>query len=101
MLAGFGRTGRLFAFEHEDVQPDIVTVAKALSGGFVPVGATLAKDWIFEKVYSSMDRVSVHATTFGGNATAMVAGLATGRSPAGPAGPVGAASPAPAPPART
>lgn len=75
--SGFGRTGRLFAFEHEDVQPDIVTVAKALSGGFVPVGATLAKDWIFEKVYSSMDRVYVHATTFGGNAIAMAAGLAT------------------------
>lgn len=74
--SGFGRTGRFFAFEHEDVQPDIVTVAKALSGGFVPVGATMAKEWIFEKVYSSMDRVYVHATTFGGNATAMAAGLA-------------------------
>jgi ornithine--oxo-acid transaminase len=59
------------------VQPDIVTVAKALSGGFVPVGATMAKDWVFEKVYSSMDRVLVHDSTFGSNAMAMVAGLAT------------------------
>ena len=75
--SGVGRTGRFFAYEHEDVQPDIVTVAKALSGGFVPVGATLAKDWIFEKVYSSMDRVLVHDSTFGSNAMAMVAGLAT------------------------
>ena len=74
---GIGRTGRFFAYEYEDVQPDIVTVAKALSGGFVPVGATLAKDWIFEKVYSSMDRVLVHDSTFGSNAMAMAAGLAT------------------------
>ena len=74
---GVGRTGRFFAYEYDDVQPDIVTVAKALSGGFVPVGATLAKDWIFEKVYSSMDRVLVHDSTFGSNAMAMAAGLAT------------------------
>ena len=74
---GIGRTGRFFGYQHEDVEPDIVTVAKALSGGFVPVGATLAKDWIFEKVYSSMDRVLVHDSTFGSNAAAMVAGLAS------------------------
>ena len=74
---GLGRTGRLFAFEHDEVQPDIVTVAKALSGGFIPVGATLAKEWIFAKVYSSMDRVLVHDSTFGSNASAMAVGLAS------------------------
>jgi ornithine--oxo-acid transaminase len=74
---GLGRTGRFFAYQHEDVQPDIVTVAKALSGGFIPVGATLAKDWIFAKVYSSMDRTFVHDSTFGHNAPAMTAGLAS------------------------
>jgi ornithine--oxo-acid transaminase len=74
---GVGRTGRFFAYQHDDVEPDIVTVAKSLSGGFVPVGATLAKDWIFQKVYSSMDRVLVHDSTFGGNAAAMAAGLAS------------------------
>ena len=74
---GIGRTGRFFAYQHEDVQPDIVTVAKALSGGFVPVGATLAKGWIFDKVYSSIDRVLVHDSTFGSNAAAMTAGLAS------------------------
>jgi acetylornithine/succinyldiaminopimelate/putrescine aminotransferase len=73
---GLGRTGKFFAYEHEGVEPDIVTVAKALSGGFVPVGATMAKGWIFEKVYSSMDRVLVHDSTFGSNAPAMAAGLA-------------------------
>jgi ornithine--oxo-acid transaminase len=74
--SGFGRSGKFFAYQHEDVTPDIVTVAKALSGGFVPVGAMLAKGWIFEKVYSSMDRVMVHSTTFKGGVMAMVAGLA-------------------------
>ncbi len=74
---GLGRTGRFFGYQHDDVEPDIVTVAKALSGGFVPVGATLAKDWIFGKVYSSMDRVLVHDSTFGANAAAMAAGLAS------------------------
>jgi ornithine--oxo-acid transaminase len=74
---GLGRTGRFFAYQHENAEPDIVTVAKALSGGFVPVGATLAKGWIFDKVYSSMDRVLVHDSTFGSNAAAMAAGLAS------------------------
>ena len=74
---GMGRTGRFFGYQHEGVDPDIVTVAKTLSGGFVPVGATMARGWIFEKVYSSMDRVLVHDSTFGSNAAAMAAGLAT------------------------
>ncbi len=74
---GLGRTGKFFAYQHENAEPDIVTVAKALSGGFVPVGATLAKGWIFDKVYSSMDRVLVHDSTFGSNAAAMAAGLAS------------------------
>ena len=74
---GIGRTGKFFAHEHEGVQPDIVTVAKTLSGGYVPVGATLATKAVFDKVYSSMDRVFVHASTFMGNAMAMTAGLAT------------------------
>ncbi|MEX2982653.1 aspartate aminotransferase family protein [Streptomyces sp. C36] len=74
---GIGRTGDFFAYRHErDVEPDLVCVAKALSGGYVPVGATLGKDWIFKKVYSSMDRVLVHSASFGSNAQAMAAGLA-------------------------
>jgi ornithine--oxo-acid transaminase len=74
---GIGRTGEFFAYSHDDVVPDIITVAKALSGGFVPIGATMARAGIFEKVYSSLDRVFVHASTFAGNALAMTAGLAT------------------------
>jgi acetylornithine/succinyldiaminopimelate/putrescine aminotransferase len=75
--SGFGRTGKFFAYQHEDVVPDIVTVAKALSGGYVPVGAMLAKGWIFEKVFSTMDRMMVHSTTFKGGVLAMTAGLAS------------------------
>ncbi|NSC24810.1 aspartate aminotransferase family protein [Streptomyces albus subsp. chlorinus] len=75
---GLGRTGDFFAYQHEQgVDPDLVCVAKSLSGGYVPVGATLGKEWIFKKVYSSMDRVLVHSASFGSNAQAMAAGLAT------------------------
>ncbi|GAA1929235.1 aspartate aminotransferase family protein [Streptantibioticus ferralitis] len=75
---GVGRTGDFFAYQHEQgVEPDLVCVAKALSGGYVPVGATLGKEWIFKKVFSSMDRVLVHSASFGANAQAMAAGLAT------------------------
>jgi ornithine--oxo-acid transaminase len=75
---GMGRTGDFFAYQHEaGVEPDLVCVSKALSGGYVPVSATLGKDWIFKKVYSSMDRVLVHSASFGSNAQAMAAGLAT------------------------
>ena len=72
---GMGRTGKFFAFEHDGVEPDLVATAKALSGGYVPVGATIGRDWIFNKVYSSMDRVLVHDSPFGSNAQAMAAGI--------------------------
>jgi len=75
--SGLGRTGKYFAYQYEEVVPDIVTVAKALSGGYVPVGAMLTKGWIYEKVFSSMDRMMVHSTTFKGGTLAMAAGLAS------------------------
>jgi ornithine--oxo-acid transaminase len=74
---GLGRTGRMFCHEHWGLQPDIITVSKALSGGYVPVGAMLCTEKVSESVYSSMDRALVHSSTFGSNAMAMVAGLAT------------------------
>jgi acetylornithine/succinyldiaminopimelate/putrescine aminotransferase len=74
---GVGRTGAFFAYQHDGADPDVVTVAKALSGGFVPVGATLVKRRVFDRVYSSMERMLVHDSTFGGNAMAMAAGLAS------------------------
>jgi ornithine--oxo-acid transaminase len=73
---GLGRTGRFFGFEHDGVQPDLVTVAKTLSGGIAPIGATIGTERIFAKVYSNMTRVLVHDTTYSHNNTAAAAGLA-------------------------
>jgi len=75
--AGMGRTGRFFCHEHWGVEPDIITVSKALSGGYVPVGAMLSSAKVSDKVFSSMDRAVVHSSTFATNQLAMVAGLAT------------------------
>ncbi|TVQ51897.1 MAG: aspartate aminotransferase family protein [Phycisphaerales bacterium] len=78
---GMGRTGRFLAIEHEEaVDPDIVILSKALSGGFVPVGAVLTRKWIYDRVFFSMDRAVVHSSTFGQGAMAMVAGLASLRA---------------------
>lgn len=75
--SGMGRTGKFLAIEHDgDVDPDIVVLAKTLSGGYVPVGAVLCKKWIHEKVFSSMQRSVVHSSTFSQGSFAMVAGLA-------------------------
>jgi ornithine--oxo-acid transaminase len=74
---GLGRTGRFLAVEHWGVEPDMVLLAKALSGGHVPVGAVLARRWIFEKIFNRMDRAVVHGSTFSKNDLAMAAGLAT------------------------
>jgi acetylornithine/succinyldiaminopimelate/putrescine aminotransferase len=74
---GLGRTGTFFAFEQSNVEPDLVTVAKALSGGYVPVGAVIAKRAVIEAVFDKMDRAVVHSSTFGQNVLAMTAGLAT------------------------
>jgi len=74
---GLGRTGRFLAVEHWNVEPDMVLIAKSLSGGHVPVGAVLTKKHIFEKVFNRMDRAVVHGSTFGKNDLAMAAGIAT------------------------
>jgi len=75
---GMGRTGKFLAIEHESgVDPDIVILSKALSGGFVPVGAVLCRKWIHEKVFSSMQRSVVHSGTFSQGSFAMAAGLAS------------------------
>jgi ornithine--oxo-acid transaminase len=75
---GLGRTGKWFAFQHwPDVEPDIVCVSKALSGGFVPVGAIVTRPKIMDRVFNSMERCVVHSNTFGQNDMAMAAALAT------------------------
>jgi len=74
---GLGRTGRFLALEHWGVEPDMVLLSKALSGGHVPVGAVLTRKWIFDKVFTGMDGAMRHGSTFGKNDLAMAAGLAT------------------------
>jgi len=75
---GLGRTGKLLCLEHfEGVSPDMVTLSKALSGGFVPVGATLCSRAVFERTFDSMENSVVHGSTFGNNDFAAAAGLAT------------------------
>lgn len=75
---GIGRTGKFFAIDHyAGVEPDMVVVAKALSGGHVPVGAVLTRKWVFDKVFDRMDRAVVHGSTFSKNDLAMAAGVAT------------------------
>ncbi|MGB5913558.1 MAG: aspartate aminotransferase family protein [Phormidesmis sp.] len=74
---GLGRTGKWWAVEHFGVEPDLLCMAKALSGGLVPVGAVACRPWIFQKVFNRMDRAVVHGSTFGKNNLAMAAGLAT------------------------
>ncbi len=74
---GLGRTGRFLAVEHWGVEPDMVLIAKALSGGHVPVGAVLTRKRIYDKIFDRMDRAVVHGSTFAKNDLAMAAGLAT------------------------
>ncbi|HZO92006.1 MAG TPA: aspartate aminotransferase family protein [Chthonomonadaceae bacterium] len=71
---GLGRTGKLFAVEQDNVVPDILTLAKALGGGVMPIGATLATPDIWEKAFG--ENPLIHTSTFGGNQMACAAGLA-------------------------
>jgi ornithine--oxo-acid transaminase len=74
---GLGRTGRFLALEHWDLQPDLVTLSKALSGGYVPAGALLTSRDVFNGTFGSMERSVVHGSTFGGGDLAAAAALAT------------------------
>jgi len=74
---GVGRTGKFLAIDHYAVEPDMVLLAKALSGGHIPVGVVLTRKWIFDNVFDRMDRAVVHGSTFSKNDMAMAAGLAT------------------------
>jgi len=74
---GMYRTGKFLASHHFGIDPDIVILAKALSGGLVPVSAVLMTDAIHRSVFSSFKRSIVHASTFSDNSLSMRAGLAT------------------------
>lgn len=74
---GMGRTGKMFAVDHWGVKPDILVISKALSGGYIPVGAIITTREIHGKIFDSMERCFAHSNTFGQNDLAMAAGLAT------------------------
>jgi ornithine--oxo-acid transaminase len=74
---GFGRTGRMFAAEHWGLEPDLLTVAKSLSGGYVPVGALLLRANVHAAVFDSLEHATSHGSTFAPGDLAMAAGLAT------------------------
>src|SRR5205807_8787398 len=74
---GLGRTGRFLALEHWQLEPDMICLAKGLSGGLVPIGAVLVSRRAFDAVFDSMERGVRHGSTFGGNDLAAAAALAT------------------------
>ncbi len=76
--SGMGRTGRFLASQWiEGFRPDVICLSKALSGGYIPVGATITRRAVYDSVYDSMHRAIVHASTFGMGNMAMAAGLAS------------------------
>lgn len=77
MQTGLYRTGTFLAAHQFDVQPDIVVLERALSGGLMPVSAVLMKEEVYRSVYSSLKRSIVHTSTFSENSLALRAGLAT------------------------
>ena len=79
MATGFGRTGRMFACQHEDVTPDLLCVGKGLTGGYLPLAATLATERIYEGFLGRFDefRTFFHGHTFTGNPLACAAAIAT------------------------
>jgi len=74
---GLGRAGKFLCCEHWNLEPDMVTIAKSLGGGYVPVSAVIMRREINNKVFGHLKRAQVHSTTFGQNDMGMAAGLAT------------------------
>ena len=79
VATGFGRTGRMFACEHEDVAPDLLCLAKGISGGYLPLAATLASERIYEGFLGEFEefRTFFHGHTYTGNPLACAAAIAT------------------------
>lgn len=74
--SGIGRSGKFFAFEHwQGAKPDIICMAKGLSGGFVPIGVIAMRPEIFNKTYRDMEHAVIHSCTYGRNDLAMAAGI--------------------------
>ncbi|MEE8301306.1 MAG: aspartate aminotransferase family protein [Candidatus Tectomicrobia bacterium] len=76
IITGFGRTGKMFAAEHWDIVPDIMTVAKGLSSGYAPIAATICRRPIAQQFDSRHNKPLAHLLSFGGHAVACAAALA-------------------------
>ena len=78
VITGFGRTGKLFGFEHAGIRPDILTFAKGLTSAYLPLGATVASEEIFESFYGApeSDAKFAQVSTFGGHPSSCAAALA-------------------------
>jgi len=76
VITGFGRTGKMFASEHWGIKPDIITVAKALTSGYMPIGAAIASKRIADAFIGDEETTFRHLITFGGNPASCAAGLA-------------------------
>ena len=74
---GLGRTGPLFGVERDGIEPDILTLAKSLGGGLLPLGAMITRRDLWMKAYGSYQSFRVHSSTFSGGSLACAAGLAT------------------------
>jgi adenosylmethionine---8-amino-7-oxononanoate aminotransferase len=79
VATGFGRTGRMFACEHEGVSPDLICLAKGITGGYLPLAATLATERIYEGFLGEFEefRTFFHGHTYTGNPLACAAALAS------------------------
>jgi adenosylmethionine---8-amino-7-oxononanoate aminotransferase len=79
VATGFGRTGRMFACEHEDVAPDFMCLAKGITGGYLPLAATLTTERVYEAFLGAHEdyRTFFHGHTYTGNPLACAAALAT------------------------
>jgi adenosylmethionine---8-amino-7-oxononanoate aminotransferase len=79
VATGFGRTGRMFACEHEHVSPDLLCLAKGMTGGYLPLAATLASERVYEGFLGEFEefRTFFHGHTYTGNPLACAAALAT------------------------
>jgi acetylornithine/succinyldiaminopimelate/putrescine aminotransferase/predicted amino acid dehydrogenase len=73
---GLGRTGTMFASDVDDLRPDLMTLAKSLGGGIVPIGAMLTRRDLWNKAYGTVHKLGLHTSTFGGGSLACAAGLA-------------------------
>ncbi|MFC7750527.1 adenosylmethionine--8-amino-7-oxononanoate transaminase [Paenibacillus thermoaerophilus] len=79
VATGFGRTGRMFACNHEDVSPDLMVVGKGLTGGYLPVAATLATDEIYDAFYADYEerKTFFHGHSYTGNPLGCAVALAS------------------------